>query len=353
MPQHDLFPNGDKSDAKDSPAIAPLAELTNGQEADFFALLADKTQLTTKDGKPYWRVTFRDARREVSFPVWSDAPLFSAASSEWEIGGFYKLRALYHETSYGAQLDIRRIRPVEEADKADGFDPAMCQRRSRFDCEEMFADLRELAEDNIADEPLKSLVLGLLDEHRDDLLRWPAAVRNHHAFAGGYLEHVRNVARHAVQLATNYAELYPDMTPPLDVGIVAAGAILHDIGKLRELRTTAVGAEYTAAGSLVGHILQGRDMIREAARKLNEELDTPLEEETLLRLEHIIISHQRLPEWGSPKPPMTPEALIVHYADDCDAKFQMMLTILNEAEGEGSMTSRRNVLGQAVYRGGE
>ncbi|MCA9240849.1 MAG: HD domain-containing protein, partial [Planctomycetales bacterium] len=124
-------------------------------------------------------------------------------------------------------------------------------------------------------------------------------------------------------------------------------AVLHDIGKLRELRNSPVGADYTAAGTLVGHILQGRDMIREAAAQLEE----PLDAETLLRLEHIIISHQRLPEWGSPKPPMTIEALIVHYADDCDAKLQMMMTVL--AEGDEPVSNRRNILGQQVYRGGE
>lgn len=353
-PQKGLFDDvADSSNSDSAPSetnsVVPLHTLVNGQEADFFALLADKTQLTTKDGKPYWKVTFRDAKRECSFPIWSDAPLYDAATNAWQVGEFYKLRALYHETTYGPQFDIKLIRPVEEADQQSGFDPAMCQRRSHFDYEEMFADLVKLAEENIDEGPLRELVLGLMEEHREALLHWPAAVRNHHAFAGGYLEHVRNVATHAVQLAQNYQQLYPDLKPPLDVGMVAAGGILHDIGKLRELRTTAVGAEYTASGSLVGHILQGRDMIREAAR----ELDPSIEEEQLLRLEHIIISHQRLPEWGSPKPPMTPEALLVHYADDCDAKFQMMLTILDEADGEASVTSRRNVLGQQVYRGGE
>ncbi|MEM9185567.1 MAG: HD domain-containing protein [Planctomycetota bacterium] len=354
MAKQDLF---DK--ARDTPPPVPLSELTNGQEADFFALLADKTQLTTKDGKPYWKVTFRDAKRECSFPVWSDAPLFRTASDEWRVGEFYKLRALYHETSYGPQLDIRKVRPVEEADRDDGFDPAMCQRRSRFNADEMLGDLVTLARDAIGDnKPLLALVLGLLDEHREALLAWPAAVRNHHAFAAGWLEHVRNVARHAVLLAESYAERYPDAGPrsegpAVDVGMVAAGAILHDIGKLRELRATAVGAEYTAAGSLVGHILQGRDMIREADAALAETSTGPLDEESLLRLEHIIISHQRLPEWGSPKPPMTPEALIVHHADDCDAKLQMMLTILAESDGEGPMTPRRNVLGHEIYRGGK
>lgn len=337
---------GGKTDgSSESKPIFPLSELASGQEADFFALLAEKTQLNTKDGKPYFRVLFRDAKRDVSFPVWSDAPLFVPCRDEWQVGGFYKLRALYYETAYGPQLDIRLIRKVEPSDSDDGFEPTMCQPSSAFDREEMFADLVTLAEEIIAEGPLRDLVLGLLNEHREALLDWPAAQRNHHAFVGGYLEHVRNVARHAVYLAQDYAELYPEMTPPLDVGMVAAGAILHDIGKLRELRTTAVGAEYTASGSLIGHILQGRDMVREAA------VGTELDEESLLRLEHIIVSHQRLPEWGSPKPPMTPEALLVHFADDCDAKYRMMVDILGTA-GEGPVTNRRNVLGQAIYRGG-
>jgi 3'-5' exoribonuclease len=92
-------------------------------------------------------------------------------------------------------------------------------------------------------------------------------------------------------------------------------------------------------------MLQGRDIVREAAagRKLSPE--------TLLRLEHIVISHQRLPEWGSPKPPMTPEALIVHYADDLDAKFQMMYASLRDDPTPGPLTSKKNPLFQPVYRG--
>jgi 3'-5' exoribonuclease len=91
--------------------------------------------------------------------------------------------------------------------------------------------------------------------------------------------------------------------------------------------------------------LQGRDIVREAAagRKIDQE--------TLLRLEHVIVAHQRLPEWGAPKPPMTPEALIVHYADDLDAKLQMMVSALREDAGDGPMTSKRNPLGHQIYRG--
>jgi 3'-5' exoribonuclease len=154
-----------------------------------------------------------------------------------------------------------------------------------------------------------------------------------------------SVTRSCVQLAAKYDDYYPDLKPRLNRGLAVAGAILHDIGKLREIEETSTGAEYTASGNLIGHILQGRDIVREAA--VGREIDPDL----LLRLEHIIVSHQRLPEWGSPKPPMTPEALIVHYADDLDAKYHMIVQILRDDTSAGPVTSKKNALGQKVYRG--
>ncbi|NOY42842.1 MAG: HD domain-containing protein [Planctomycetes bacterium] len=328
-------------------SLVPLAELTNGQEADFFALLSAKEELTTKDGKPYFRVTFRDSGREVSFPIWGDTSWATVCRDQWTRGEFYKLRAQYRETNYGPQLEIRKIRLVTEADSAEGFDPAMCMPSSRFDPQEMFDDMVCLVKDYVDDEQLLAFVLAILEKHQETLLTLPAAKYNHHATSGGYLEHVLSVARTCAYLADKYAELYPDMQPPLRKDLVVAGGVLHDIGKIRELTATPTGAEYTASGTLIGHILQGRDMIRETAAKY------PLDDETLLRLEHLIVAHQRLPEWGSPKPPMTPEALIVHHADDLDAKLQMMVATLADDTTEGPLTSSRNPLRQKIYRGGE
>ena len=226
----------------------------------------------------------------------------------------------------------------------------MCLPASRFDPQEMFDSLVELAKsiaESPDEEPLSAFVLAMLEQYHETLLTMPAAKYNHHAHVGGYLEHVLSVTRTCEFLANKYADMYPDMQPPLRKGLVIAGGILHDIGKIRELKETPTGAEYTASGSLIGHILQGRDMIRETVA------EHPLDEETLLRLEHIIVSHQRLPEWGSPKPPMTPEALLVHYADDCDAKYQMMLLALADDATDGPLTSSRNPMRQRIYRGGE
>lgn len=338
--QTSLFENGNGLTS-----VVPLGELTNGQEADFFALLCGKEELTTRDGKPYFRVSFRDANREVSFPIWNDTSWSTVCRDQWIVGEFYKLRALYRETTYGPQLEIRKIRPVLDTDSKDGFTPAMCLPASRFDPREMYDELVTIATEKIDDLELSTFVRAILEKYEETLLTLPAAKFNHHAHIGGYLEHVLNVTRSCVYFADKYADLYSDLQPPLDKGLVVAGGILHDIGKIRELTETPAGAEYTPAGNLIGHILQGRDIVRETAQHY------PLDPEKLLRLEHVIVAHQRLPEWGSPKPPMTPEALIVHHADDLDAKLFMMVCAIDD-ETESPFTTSRNPLRQKIYRGG-
>ncbi|MEN6558111.1 MAG: HD domain-containing protein [Thermoguttaceae bacterium] len=328
-------------------SIATLSELSSGQEADLFLLMTAKEELKTKQGKPYFRVGFRDGAREVSFPIWGDSPWAADCRDAWNPGTFYKIRAVYLETSFGPQLEIRKIREATDADVADGFDPTACLPKSRFEPEAMFDELLTIARD-IRNPALRKLVESLLTDHREQILKHPAARRNHHAFVGGLLEHSLSVARTCVYLADKYADYYPDLKPPLDKDLVVAGGILHDIGKLREMRQRPEGAEHTPEGSLIGHILIGRDMVREAASRMSD-----LDSDVLLRLEHLIIAHQGRPDWGSPKLPMTPEALLVHYADDLDAKYAMMVGVLRDDTTPGPVTSRKNILMQAVYRGEE
>lgn len=329
--------------------IATLSEMSSGQEADLFLLMTTKEELKTKAGKPYYRVGFRDAGREVGFPIWGDSPWALDCRDRWTPGTFYKLRAIYQETNFGPQLEIRKIREVIDADAADGFDPNILLARSRFDSQQMFDELMAMARQHVENAALRKLVETLLTVNRETLLVHPAARRNHHAYIGGLLEHTLSVARTCAFLADKYADYYPDMKPPLDKGLVVAGGILHDIGKLREMEQRPEGAAHTAEGSLIGHILIGRDMVRDAAAAMKGE--PKLDNDTLLRLEHLIIAHQGRPDWGSPKLPMTPEALLVHYADDIDAKYQMMVDILRDDTTPGPVTSKKNVLMQQVYRG--
>lgn len=322
--------------------VVPLSEMSHGQEADLFVLMTAKEEQLTRDGKTYYRVAFRDAGREVSFPIWNDAPLAEDCRQAWTPGRFYKLRATYRETTYGPQLDIQRIRETTAGDAADGFDPLMCQPRSAIEPEALFAELIDLANREIAYEPLRALVVELLREHRETLLALPASVKNHHVHAGGWLEHTLSVARQCVFMAGHFTTAEPSL--PLDRDVLVAGAVLHDIGKVRELDLSPLGAETSAAGYLVGHIVQGRDMIREAA------VGRDIAGETLLRLEHLILAHQPA-EHGALRIAMTAEALILQHADDLDAKLHMLMAALRDDRGAGPVTSKKNVLMQHIYRG--
>lgn len=321
--------------------FTPLCEMAPGHETDTFALMIAKDEAVTKTGKPYFRVGFRDSGREVNFPIWGDSVWADDCKSSWEVGKHYKIRATLQETDYGSQLDIKRIREVTDRDYDEGFSLDLFLPRSVHDPEEMFNELVTIAKEEIDHKELSALTVDLLESNQRELLTLPAATRNHHAYLGGFLEHVLSVTRNAVMLGHKYLIEYPELRRDL----VVAGAILHDIGKLRELSQLATGAVYSPAGELIGHILLGRDLVRDAARE--HEIDA----ETLLRLEHIIVSHQRLPEWGSPKQPMTPEAWIVHMSDDLDAGFHMMVAALRDDDGAGPMTSKIHPLRSKVFRG--
>ena len=263
--------------------LTALSEMVPGQEADVFVLLTAKEQLNTREGKPYFRVAFRDRGREVSFPIWDNSPLAADCRDHWKPGVFYKVRAAYRDTNYGPQLDIRKIREVVDADADDGFDPAMCLPQSRFEPQ---ADVRPSCWPSPARRsptaPLRALVESILLDNREELLRIPAARHNHHAFVAGWLEHMLERDADVRLSGRQIRRTYPDLEPPLDRGMVVAGGILHDIGKLRELDQRPEGTVYTAAGGLIGHMLQGRDIVREAAAA------SPLPADLLLRLEHLI-----------------------------------------------------------------
>src|SRR5947207_13343778 len=111
--------------ARTKPVLARLSELTRGQYADCFVLLAERAKGQTRDAKPSYTGRFRDAHRQVTFMVWADAPWYEACERDWKDGQFYKVRGVYDEhDKYGPQIDIQQIRPVTDADRADGFDPA-------------------------------------------------------------------------------------------------------------------------------------------------------------------------------------------------------------------------------------
>lgn len=333
--------------ARTRPPLVRLSELDPGESGDFFVLLAERTRSATRDGKPFYTCRFRDARRTVTFMVWADGGWFEACERDWQAGHFYKIRGAYQQhEKYGPQIEIHNIRAANENDRVDGFDPQDLVERSRYDSDGMFAKLRGLAENHIIDEPLRTLVLTLLDRHAEALKRLPATQKNFYPFCGGLLEHLLNVTKTSLELVEFYGRLYPDLKPPLNRDLVVATAILHDIGRVVELNDDPVAPQPTVPGRLFGHLVLGRDLVRDAARELGN-----INAELLQLLEHIIVSHLTLPEWGSPRLPMLPECLIIHHADDLDAKLEMYVRCLSKDQEPGPFTARDPVLGKQLLKG--
>jgi 3'-5' exoribonuclease len=333
--------------AKTKPVLVRLRELSPGQSGDFFAFLAERNVGATRDGKPFFTCRFRDAARLVTVMVWADSPWYPACEKEWREGGFFKIRGQYQEhPTYGPQLDLHNIRPVVDDDRADGFEPLDFVERSRFDPEAMFQELWSLAETHIADVPLRRLVMTLLERNAHQLKRVPATTRHFFPFAGGLLEHTLSVTQACMHLADKYAAHYDELDPPLNRDLVIAGAIVHDLGRCQEFNDSLVKPERTVPGHLLGHVLLGRDQVRETAKELGD-----VDPEIVQLLEHLVLSHLNHPEWGSPRLPMRPEVLIVHHADDLDAKLEMFARALMRDKEPGPITARDPVLGKQLYKG--
>ncbi len=315
-----------------------IADLQEGSQVAQYFQLRRVEKRTDKTGKPYLALELGDKTGAMEGRVWSDA--LAQSPGPFTSGEFVGIRAQVESYQGKRQLNIRKIVRVAElqAQEKDvpGFDPELLILATPHDRQELWRDLWELADANLRP-PLQGLVLGLLEKYQEEFPDSPAARVYHHPYLGGLLEHTWYVARHALASLA----VYPDLNPDL----VVAGAILHDLGKLKEL-ANPYAPEMTVPGQMLGHIVLGWEMVREEARALN--FPDP---DLLLQLEHIILSHHGSREFGSPILPKTREALLVYYLDDLDAKLKMMSQHLESDVSEGDFTSYHRVLQRGLYKG--
>ena len=160
------------------------------------------------------------------------------------------------------------------------------------------------------------------------------------------MEHTLAVTRTCVALAERYATHYTELKPPLNRDLVAAGAILHDVGRVLEFGEEETAPSVTIPGRLAGHLQLGRDLVRDAAREVGD-----VNPALVQILEHIVLTHLGLPEWGSPRLPLVPEALIIHHADDLDAKLEMYVRCLSRDKADGPFTDRDPMLNRQLFKG--
>jgi 3'-5' exoribonuclease len=333
--------------ARNGLVVTKLSDLVDGQEATCFAALVKKTRSFTRANQPFTKCLFRDKRVKLEAMLWSDHALLPE-SENWMEGNAYRVSVRgKFDLRYGMQLELLGIRPATDDDARDGYDFYDLVENSQIPPDDLLRKLNHLIEQQIDHPALKRLVETILGEHLAAFKKMPAAQSFHHAYTSGLLEHVWSMTRIACFLAEHYAKYYDQLDPPLNRGIVIAATILHDIGKLRELEYHPVEAKYTKEGRLIGHILIGRDMVREAAGRIEG-----FPEDMLLRLEHAILSHHGKREFGAPILPQTIEALLVSHIDDLDAKMNIAARELLRSDSSDGFTERIYALdNRQLYRG--
>lgn len=326
------------------PKVKTLTDLVNNQEGVIFAALVSKEESKTRDGKPYYRLTFQDARRRAQAMIWYDSPLYDQCGGEWQAGDFFKLRVLYKETDYGPKLEIRQIRKAVESDEQEGFSPNLCRPMTAVDPSIYLDELLSLAKERVGKGPLLTLIQRIFKENRARLLQVPSSRSHHHTVFGGMLEHTVSVTRIAIALVDRFRASYPGSEKLFSARLVIAGAILHEIGKIEQMRADTLSATHTLAGDLIGYPVLGRDIIRRHAKEsgLTPELQT--------RLEHILLAHPVGPEWGAAVGAMSLEATIVQLADYSDSVFASSLRVLQADRASGDFTIARGPLGSVLLK---
>jgi 3'-5' exoribonuclease len=330
------------------PIIIPLHALKLREPAACFARLAEKQTKSTRDGQPFLVLTFRDRRKAMTSVVWSDAAMFRRIRDDWAVGGNYRLQGvLLEHDRYGPQFELRDGRDIRPTDAADGFDERELIDRSRFDSQVMFDELIELVDAEIGREPVQHLVKAILAEHAERLKVLPASRNRYHPFPGGWLEHTLSVVKTCRSLTDHYAVQFDELKPPLNRDLILAAAVLHEIGRVAEWSPGDV--DQPIATSVPGHLhgagILARDLIRTAAAAIPE-----FDAEFLLLLEHVILSYLTLPEWGSQRLPAIPEVLVLHHADDLDAKMEMYARSLTNDASDGPFTDRDPVLNKPLWK---
>ena len=296
--------------------ISDLAKYEEGRNFDGFFLVLTKQQRTTKTNKPYLNLILGDKTGQLEARVWD--PTDQRIAKDFDRGDIVKVRGCCSRFEDRLQVKIEQLRPAQpgEVEKTDML-PA-----TGYDVNDLWRQLGNFIE-SMANTDLKALLRAILSDpsiataYREA----PAARQLHHAWLGGLLEHVVSLLRLGERVAAHY--------PLLDRDLLLTGVILHDIGKIREL-SWDIGFDYTIEGVLLGHIQMGVDLVEKAIAGLP---DFPGRLRTLVL--HLILSHHGKLEYGSPKLPMIPEALVLNFIDDLDAKMQAVISEFDKSEREG------------------
>jgi 3'-5' exoribonuclease len=292
-----------------------IRELGDSDGVDEVFLVTEKQLRTNRQGNSFLQIELRDKSGSMTGRLWN---VGENLARQFDAGDFLHVKGKVQLYQGALQMILTQVNPVkaEKMDAAD-FLPQTEQDTSKL-LERMRTilyrqnnhHLRALAEAFLMDE---AFVHGFC--------RAPAGIRNHHAYVGGLLEHVVTL----LEVAERVLPLYPS----LDRDILLMGVFLHDVGKVRELSYQRSFA-YTDEGQLIGHLIIGVEMLNEKIKDAEQLTGEVFPRELTLRLKHMILSHHGTYEYGSPKLPMTPEAIALHHLDNFDAKVHSFTRDIRE-----------------------
>jgi 3'-5' exoribonuclease len=294
-------------------------------------LVQSKEIRQKKTGELYLSLILGDRTGEFDAKMWDNV---TEVIDSFDRDDFVKVKGLIQIFHNRPQLTIHKLRRMDESEVefVDYFPSSL------RDPDQMWAELRAIVA-AMTNPHLKALLEAMLDDPEVSLRyrRAPAAKQIHHAFLGGLLEHVLSLCGLARLTAQHYKNI--------DFDLLITGVILHDIGKIWELNYER-GFSYSSAGQLLGHIHIGTRMVGEKLLLLP---DFPLPLRSLV--EHMILSHHGQLEYGSPKLPQFPEALLLHYLDDLDSKMECMRALIeNDRQVEGCFTAYNTALSRAALK---
>ena len=308
-----------------------IEEIKEGQRVASAFLLSDLRLGQTKSGRPFVGLKLSDRTGRLEARVWDGAEAFFDHFSGGDVAFIEGAADSYNNQ---VQVKINSARLLEP----DQVDPAHYLASSPFDSEEMFSELKDLI-GTMKDPHLQGLLMDVLED--EDLAsrfkKAPAAKRFHHAYVGGLLEHVLSITRTASVVAGLY--------PVLNRDLLMAGAVLHDLGKIREF-DQGLSGDYTDEGRLLGHLIIGIEIVES---KLAGRPDFPPRLAMLVK--HLIASHHGEYEMGSPRKPKILEALALHLLDDLDAKMNGLGSFIDRHVDERTgWTDYNNLMARFFHR---
>lgn len=299
-----------------------------------FFLCTYKELRAGRSGSEFAILNLQDASGQTTAKILGDVERFKG---EFEAGEFVRVEgrgSLYNGQIQLVLSTIRRVNP--DQDRLQGFREDECILSAPRPISEMWDELQSRLA-GVQDAHLRVLLNRIVTDHAEQLKTWPAAQTIHHAYRGGFLEHITKMAEVGALLSRSYGA---------NDDLVFAGVVLHDIGKLQELAYEGGSGSYTRDGNMVGHIVLGLMLVRETINGIS---GFPVE--LRAQVEHLVASHHGTREYGSPVEPKSIEAFILASVDELDAKINQVRRAIAESPSSDEFTAWHKRLGRVLYKG--